>query len=52
VYLTVTGDRVRPKEFPLKYTEHYDGFKQAVARWVWDPTDETTQGSCGQGCCH
>jgi hypothetical protein len=53
VYITLAGDRVvpPPKEYPLKYIKHYNGFKQAVARWVWDPTDEKTQGTCGQGCC-
>lgn len=52
VFLTLAGERVQPpKEYPLKYKEHYGGFKQAVARWVWDPTDETAQGTCGQGCC-
>jgi hypothetical protein len=53
VYLTLSGKRVIPKEDTLRYTEHPEGsFKQAVARWIWDPKDETTQGSCGHGCCH
>ncbi|MGH7509250.1 MAG: hypothetical protein ACREMZ_07240 [Gemmatimonadales bacterium] len=39
------------KEYPLDYTPHHGRFKQALARWVWDPEDEKTQGSCGQGCC-
>jgi hypothetical protein len=39
---------------PLRYTNHeyVGGFTQAVARWIWDPEDETPQGHCGQGCCH
>jgi hypothetical protein len=39
------------KEYQLQYVKHPDKFKQALARWVWDPDDEKTQGSCGQGCC-
>jgi hypothetical protein len=53
VYLTLSGEKVGPTiENTLKYEEHENGFQQAVARWVWDPVDETTQGTCGQGCCH
>jgi hypothetical protein len=53
VYLTLVGERVAPPvEDTLKYVRHPNGFKQAVARWVWDPLDEKTQGTCGQGCCH
>jgi hypothetical protein len=39
------------REYRLQYVKHPDKFKQALARWVWDPDDEKTQGSCGQGCC-
>jgi hypothetical protein len=39
------------KTYPLNYVSHKDKFKQSLARWVWDPDDEKTQGSCGQGCC-
>jgi hypothetical protein len=53
VYITLVGEKLRPPvENTLKYTEHENGFQQAVARWVWDPLDEKTQGTCGQGCCH
>ena len=53
VYVTLRGEEVQtPLETTLKYTEHDNGFQQAVARWVWDPLDEKTQGTCGEGCCH
>jgi hypothetical protein len=54
VYVTLDKDgKLRPNvEHRLSYTEHENGFQQAVARWVWDPNDEKTQGTCGQGCCH
>jgi hypothetical protein len=53
VYVTLIDQRVRPVEHTLQYTEHAEGsFKQALARWIWDPTDEKSQGTCGQGCCH
>jgi hypothetical protein len=39
------------KTYPLNYVSHKDKFRQSLARWVWDPDDEKTQGSCGQGCC-
>jgi hypothetical protein len=53
VYVTLSGNKVLKKEYTLRYTEHPEGsFKQAVARWIWDPKDETPQGTCGQGCCH
>jgi hypothetical protein len=45
------GDTLLMKRYPLHYVKHEDKFKQALARWVWDPDDETGQGSCGQGCC-
>jgi hypothetical protein len=45
------GGKLVTKEYPLQYVKHPDKFKQALARWVWDPDDEKTQGSCGQGCC-
>lgn len=45
------GDTLLMKRNPLHYVKHENKFKQALARWVWDPDDETTQGSCGQGCC-
>ena len=53
VYITeVKGQQPLPmKEYPLVYVRHEGKFKQALARWVWDPTDEKTQGSCSQGCC-
>jgi hypothetical protein len=52
VYLTLIGERVQPPiENTLKYKGHPNGFQQAVARWVWDPLDERSQGTCGQGCC-
>jgi hypothetical protein len=35
----------------LEVDPHPDRFQQAVARWVWDDTDEKTQGTCGQACC-
>jgi hypothetical protein len=40
------------KEYVLRYREHPEEFKQALARFIWDPKDEKTQGSCSQGCCH
>jgi hypothetical protein len=54
VYITVAagGNKILAKEDTLRYVEHPGGFKQAMARWVWDPKDEKTQGTCGQGCCH
>lgn len=56
VYVTMVGDRVTPTEDrvnnPLRYAYHPGRFKQAVARWIWDPNDEKTQGNCGSGCCH
>jgi hypothetical protein len=42
---------LRRKEYQLEYKKHPGKFKQALARWVWDPDDEKAQGSCGQGCC-
>jgi hypothetical protein len=45
------GDTLLMKQYPLHYVRHEKKFKQALARWVWDPDDETTQGSCSQGCC-
>jgi hypothetical protein len=45
------GDTLLMKRYPLHYVKHENKFKQALARWVWDPDDETGQGSCGQGCC-
>jgi hypothetical protein len=53
VYVTLQAEELRaPIANTLQYTEHKNGFQQAVARWVWDPKDEKTQGTCGQGCCH
>jgi len=56
VFVTLIDGKVVPTEDrekrPLKYEKHEQGFRQAVARWVWDPLDEKTQGTCGQGCCH
>lgn len=40
------------QDYVLRYTPHPDRFKQALARFIWDPTDDKTQGSCSQGCCH
>jgi hypothetical protein len=54
VYITEVkqGEQSLPmKEYSLEYLRHDGRFKQALARWVWDPTDEKTQGSCSQGCC-
>ena len=37
---------------PLVRTPHDSGsFKQALARWVWDSTDERANGTCGSSCC-
>jgi hypothetical protein len=56
VFLTVVGDSLTPhedrKNNPLRYTYHPGRFKQAVARWIWDPDDDRPQGNCGSGCCH
>jgi hypothetical protein len=56
VYITLAAGKLRLTEDtvnnPLRYSYHKDGFKQAVARFVWDPTDDKLQGNCGQGCCH
>ncbi|HEV7365971.1 MAG TPA: hypothetical protein VGN76_09025 [Gemmatimonadales bacterium] len=51
-YLTVTAGRLVPKKFTLHF-ESYRGapFKQALARWLWDPNDEKTQGTCSSGTC-
>jgi hypothetical protein len=35
----------------LEVQSHPDGFQQAVARWIWEDSDEKTQGTCGQACC-
>jgi hypothetical protein len=54
VYITVTkqgSGGLLAKNYALQYVPHEGKFKQALARWVWDPTDEKTQGSCSQGCC-
>jgi len=45
------GRGLLTKRYPLYYVKHDGKFKQALARWIWDPKDETAQGSCGQGCC-
>lgn len=37
---------------PLTRNTHPDStFKQGLARWVWDPTDERLNGTCGSSCC-
>jgi hypothetical protein len=52
VYITdVKQGKLPFKEYSLEYVPHDGRFKQALARWVWDPQDEKTQGSCSQGCC-
>jgi hypothetical protein len=54
VYITHmkgSTDRLPNKEYVLQYVKHVGRFKQGLARWVWDPKDEKTQGSCSQGCC-
>ena len=45
------GDTLFTQRYPLYYIKHEGKFKQALARWIWDPNDEKAQGSCGQGCC-
>lgn len=45
------GNGLLMKRYPLYYVKHEGKFKQALARWIWDPNDEKAQGSCGQGCC-
>jgi hypothetical protein len=45
------GGSLLRKEYQLEYKKHPGRFKQALARWVWDPDDEKSQGTCGQGCC-
>jgi hypothetical protein len=50
-FISQRGDSLVIRERPLYYRKHKGKFKQALARWVWDPDDETSQGSCGQGCC-
>jgi hypothetical protein len=52
VYITISGDTLVKKEFTLRYEGYRAGTaKQALARWLWQPKDETTQGSCGSGTC-
>ena len=51
VFVSDRGGQIFKKERPLYYRRHPDEFKQALARWVWDPDDETSQGSCSKGCC-
>jgi hypothetical protein len=37
---------------PLERNPHEEGsFSQALARWVWDETDEKANGNCGSSCC-
>jgi len=37
---------------PLERNPHDEGsFSQALARWVWDETDEKANGNCGSSCC-
>jgi hypothetical protein len=51
VFVSEQEGKLVMKERPLYYRKHVGKFKQALARWVWDPDDETAQGSCGSGCC-
>lgn len=51
VYFTVSRGKLVEKGFPLKYKDYPGGAKQALARWLWIPKDETTQGTCGSGTC-
>jgi hypothetical protein len=52
VYVTQVKQGTLPKkEYSLEFVPHSGSFKQALARWIWDPEDEKTQGSCSQGCC-
>jgi hypothetical protein len=36
---------------PLERTPHPEAFQQALARWIWDPNDERSNGTCGSSCC-
>ena len=51
VFVSDRGGQIFTKERDLYYRRHEGQFKQALARWVWDPDDETAQGSCSKGCC-
>jgi hypothetical protein len=53
IYITVGADKLETtKERPLHFEPYQRGqIKQALARWLWQPKDETTQGSCGGGSC-
>jgi hypothetical protein len=51
-FLRDTLDSVTRVGRPLTRNAHPDStFKQALARWVWDPTDERLNGTCGSSCC-
>jgi hypothetical protein len=56
VFITTTKDGGVDVQPPRKlrryvYEEDEEKVKRAIARWVWDLDDETTQGSCGGGSC-
>jgi len=46
-----SGAQLADTATELEVESHPEGFKQAVARWVWDDADEKGQGTCGQACC-
>jgi hypothetical protein len=46
------GDSLFVKERPLTIEYHSDyGGHKALAKWLWDPDDETSWGRCGDACC-
>jgi hypothetical protein len=51
-YITGGAQRLETtKERTLHFEPYRGQVKQALARWLWEPRDETTQGSCGGGTC-
>jgi len=52
-YIRLTGNTVTmTEERSITIEPHPQGtYEQALARFIWDETDEKTQGPCGGGCC-
>jgi hypothetical protein len=43
--------RLAMKSRPVHFHYHNHGDHKPLARWVWDPHDETSWGRCGDACC-
>jgi hypothetical protein len=52
-YVRISGDTVAAtSQQTIAIELHPEGtFQQALARFLWDDTDEITQGPCARGCC-